>query len=138
MDTYQDLDIDPMKWAKGDILICLGGMAALDHKFGIVDKGAGKDLDSAFSSVRSLIENSCICGFQLYNHGYDDSQELKRRQEEATALEVECYYRKAKEILADNNEFFEKIASELAKKGLLTMKDIQEIKKSCRIQPAAI
>ena len=59
---------------------------------------------------------------------YIDSEELKRKQEEAAAAEVERCYRKAKEILAANDGFFEMIASELAKKGLLTMKDIQEIK----------
>ena len=135
---YRELSIDPMKWQKGDVLAALGGMAALDHRFGITDKGAEQDLEHAFYSARNLIEKDCLYGFNCFSYGYSDSEELNRKQEEAAAAEVERCYRKAKEILAANDEFFEMIASELAKKGLLTMKDIQEIKSSCRIQPAAI
>ncbi len=135
---YRELSIDPMKWQKGDIVVSLGGMAALEHRFGISDKGAERDLDHAFYSARNLVENDCACGFRNFSYGFNDSEELKRKQEEATALELERYYRKAKEILAENDEFFEKLASGLAEKGLLTAKDVQEIKKECRIQPVPI
>ncbi len=136
--VYRELSVDPMKWQKGDLAVTLGGMAALEHRFGINDKGAECDLEQAFRSARNLVEKDCVCGFRDFSYGYLDSEELKRRQEEAAAAEVDRFYRKAKEILAANDGFFEKIASELAKKGLLTAKDVQEIKKECRIQPVPI
>jgi ATP-dependent Zn protease len=53
-------------------------------------------------------------------------------------LEVEKFYKKAKEILALNVEFLEKVAQALAAKKLLTSADIQEIKHSCNIVSVAL
>ena len=55
-----------------------------------------------------------------------------------TAEFIEKYFRKAKEILSSNWEFFEKIAATLAQKGLLSVVDIQKIKSKCRIVPIAL
>ena len=52
--------------------------------------------------------------------------------------ELEKYYRKAKEVLALNREFLEKVAEALANKGYLVMADIKEIKQSCKITPVAL
>ena len=48
------------------------------------------------------------------------------------------YYRKAKEIISANREFFEKLAAALAEKKLLSAVDIQQIREDCRIVSVAI
>jgi ATP-dependent Zn protease len=65
----------------------------------------------------------------------DDSNDLRARQEQAITIQVEKYYRKAKEILSLNWEFLEKLAKELAEKKVLHSADIQRIKSECKITP---
>ena len=115
------------------ILGALGGMAAVEQKFGIVESGSSRDLAHAFDKVRELVVDDCVCGFSLYSRGFHDSAELVSHQEQAIATEVEKYYRKAKEIISLNADFFEKVAVELAKKKLLHTADIQRIKAECTI-----
>jgi ATP-dependent Zn protease len=81
-----------------------------------------------------------MCGLSLYSYGYGDadSNTLKAAQEQAIAAEVEKAYRKAKEILALNAEYFEKVAAALAKKKLLSAADMQKIKSECKIVPVAL
>lgn len=114
------------------ILGSLGGMAAVELKFGICDPGCERDLSDAFNAVRKKVGDLCANGFQLYSYGSRyDSTELKARQEQAVAAEVERYYRRAKDILSENREFLDKTASALVRKGLLTMLDVQAIKSEC-------
>ena len=110
------------------ILSSLGGVAALEQKFGTTDMGSSRDLDQAFNMVRNMITENCAAGFYLHCNDYGDSQELKAKQEQATAAEIERYYRKAKELLAVNNALFEGIAKELSVKGVLTAADIRQIR----------
>ena len=110
-------------------------MAATEQKFGITDSGTTRDLNHAFRVTMSMIENECICGFDLHTNGYDDSEDLKKRREQAASVQVEKYYRKAKEILSLNWDFFEKLAKELAEKKILNTADIQRIKSECKITP---
>ena len=70
--------------------------------------------------------------------GFGDSEHLKADLEQAAAAEVERYYRKAKEIISANREFFEKLAAALAEKKLLSAVDIQQIREDCRIVSVAI
>lgn len=135
---YNDYSRTPLTWEQSRIISALGGMAALEQKYGIVDGGNESDLDDAFSLTRDLVINNCVCGFHLHSRGYSDSADLESKQEQAIASEVERYYKKAKEIISVNSDFFEKIATALLKKGLLNMADIQEIKKGCTITQVAI
>ena len=116
----------------------LGGMAALEQKFGIMDTGTSRDLDQAFRWVRNLVTENCVCGFSLHSNGYDDSEELKSKQERAVSSEVERWYRKTKEILSVNHDLLESIAAELSRKGVLTAADLERIKQNCRIAPVSI
>ena len=100
--------------------------------------GGERDLDQAFDRTKNLIVNTCISGFHLHCNGYEDTESLKSEQEKAVAAEVEKFYRKAKEIISLNFEFFEKIAAALAKKKLLSAVDIQKIKSECKIVPVAL
>ena len=120
------------------ILGALGGMAALDQKFGIIDLGISGDLDQAFRSVWNLVTENCLCGFHLHSNSYNDSGDLKAKQEQATAAEVERFYKKTKEILSLNHEFFEAIAKALSVKGVLAASDIQRIRSDCQCVPVHI
>ena len=77
-------------------------------------------------------------GFHLHRNKYEDSQQLWSAQEQAVSAEIEKYYRKAKEILAANSEFLNKVAEALEKKKLLVMADIKAIKETCAIVPVAL
>ena len=111
----------------------MGGVAAIEQKFGIFDAGCDRYLYFAFDRTRDLVVNNCVCGLHLHNNRYEDSQRLWSEQEQAVSAEVEKYYRKAKEIISLNMEFFEKVAATLAKKRLLSAVDIKKIKSECKI-----
>ncbi len=127
----------PFYWVKSRIVGALGGMAAIEQRYGVFDVGNKSDLDHAFNKTRDLVANNCVCGLHLHCNGLD-SEALKYEQEKAVAAEVEKYLRKAKEILSLNQEFFEKLAAELAKRKILTAAAVQNIKKECTIVPVAL
>lgn len=127
-----------LEWKKSRIIGALGGAAAIEQKFGIPDIGCEGDLNFAFQMARDLLTNVCINGFSLYDRGYSLSGHLLSDQEQTAAAEVERYYRKAKEILSANWDFFEKAAAALAQKKLLSAVDIQQIKRGCKIVPVAV
>ena len=129
----QRSDANVVKMQQANILASLGSKAAQEQKFGIVDRGAEKDLADAFDQVKELVEKSCYCGFSLYCDGYGASEDLKSRIEQATAAEIERYYRKAKEILSANMGFLDAVANGLFEKGILTMHDVAKIKETCDI-----
>ena len=124
-------NVSPMLSLERHILASLGGMAAIELKYGISDPGCRDDLSDAFDAVRRKVVDLCMNGFRFYSYGYNDSSELKASQEQIVATEVERYFRKAKDILYENREFLEKTASALAQKGLLTMLDVRAIKCEC-------
>lgn len=126
------------KRQQSHILGSLGGMAALEQKFGIIDTGASGDLDQAFRSTWNLVTENCLCGFHLHSNSFDDSGDLKAKQEQMAAAEIERFYRKVKEILSKNRELFEAIAVELSIKGVLTAADIRRIKENCGCIPVAV
>ena len=124
-------DTPALKNAERHIIQALGGAAATEQLFGSFDAGCARDLDQAFDAVWDLVTNNCTCGFHLHCNGRD-SEELKAKQEQAVSAEVERYYRKAKDILAQNKDLLEGIAQGLLQKGVLTAVDIAEIRKGCR------
>ena len=85
-------------------------------------------------SRRYLVINECTSGFYLHGEYGEYSNELRSKQEQAVATEIEKYYRRAKEIIALNSSFFENIAKELLEKKILCSKDIENIKKSSSIK----
>ncbi len=130
---YKNREDLPLQRLQKRIVGALGGKAATEQKFGIVDSGTGKDLNFAFNGTMNMIAAECICGFDLHENGFEDSENLKSRREQATAIQVENYYRKAKEILSLNWDFHEKLAKELAEKKILNTADVQRIKSTCNI-----
>ena len=137
-DYYNDRTCTPLHWAKSRIVGSLGGIAAIEQKYGIFDFGGERDLDQAFDRTKELIANNCYSGFHLHCNGYDDSERLRSEQEQAVSVEVEKFYRKAKEIISLNQEFFEKVAVALAQKKLLSAVDIKQIKSECEIVPVTL
>ena len=129
----QHSDANLVKMQQAKILVSLGSKAAQEQKFGIMDSGAESDLADAFGHAKELVEDSCYCGFSLYRDGCGASEDLKSRIEQAVAAEIERYYRKAKEILSANMDFLDAVANGLLEKGILTMYDIADIKKTCNI-----
>ena len=125
-------NVSPVRSFERHVLGSLGGMAAVEMKFDVSDPGCEQDLADAFNAVRKSVVDRCANGFQFYSYGsYDDSPELKARQEQVVAAEVEKYYRRAKDILHENREFLDRTASALTQKGLLTMLDMKAIRNEC-------
>ena len=139
-DYYNDRSHTPLHWAKSRIIGGLGGLAANEQKYGVFDVGGRRDLEQAFERMRDLVVNTGMCGLALYSYGYGDadSEKLKSAQEQTVAAEIEKAYRKAKEILTLNMEYFEKVAAALARKKLLCASDMQKLKSECRIVPVAL
>lgn len=136
--VYNDRHCPPLYWERSRVVAALGGIAAVEQKFGIPDVGGQRDLNQAFDQVQDLTVKKCINGLHLHSNYNMDSERLHTEQEQVIASEVERYCRKAKEILALNRDFFEKVASALAKKRLLTAADVQKIKSECTIVPVAL
>lgn len=125
---YQDENIDHYSWIESRIISALGGMAAVEQNFGTVGIGAACDLDQAFQYVRYLVESECVCGFALHGIRTPGSEDLRSRQEQAVALEIEKYYRRAKELLSENSSFFKAVEQALKEKQLLSAVDIKRIR----------
>ena len=124
---WRDPRVPMMDYLERQIIVGLAGAAASEQVFGRFDSGCSKDLDQAFDIVWKLVAENCVCGSHLHSNGYDDSAELKARQEQATAAEMEKYYRKAKSILTEHREQLDKIAQALLDKGILAAEEIRAL-----------
>ena len=136
---YNNREKSPMDCDKSRVVGTLAGMAAIEQKFGGFDAGNGRDLDEAFFEMLHLVGDNCICGLHLHANAHtSNSERLMEEIDQVVSAEIERYYHKAKEILAKNRDFFEKIAASLIEKSVLTMADIGRIKESCVIVPVAL
>lgn len=137
---YKDDSYTPLYWEKSRIAAALGGIAAIEQKFGIFDAGGVEDLNTVFQRTYDLVVDTCVCGLHLHGNGYhyEDSARLLAEQEQVVSAVVEHFYRKAKEIIARNHDFFEKVATSLAMRRLLSAAGIQQLKSECEIVPIAL
>ncbi len=118
------------------VLVLLAGKAEVELKYGRADTGSFSDISRAENVIRRMITEYGLLGFDKYNadeKGYDNSPQLQARIEDSMFDELEKCYKEAKEILCKNREFVEKIAQAAKEKKLLTRKEIQEIKWTCKI-----
>ncbi len=115
-----------------NIMVALSGLAAIDQKYGQRGFGGHFDTYEACNDAESLIKDDLQLGFEFLIDNQSPEDENQRFQIAVHVL-LEMYYYKTKEILAQNREFLDRVASELAEKKLLTMYDIQRIKSQCRI-----
>lgn len=130
---------DARTWRKINSIIAFGGKAAIERKYGYADEGSSKDIDEVAESIGEQAQSNCVFGFGLYTEGpYFSSDSLKAKLEQTKATLMEQYMSKARKILAANHTLFDRVAEELALKGILTMDDIRSITDECGIVPVSV
>lgn len=135
--THFDEGTDPLRLRQSSIIVTLGGRAASETRFGVLDAGSESDLGRAYNMARDLHEDLCFGGFSLYAD-HRASEKQQERVEIATAASVEDFYRKAKEILCKNRDFLERMAKALATRDVLLAKDIASIRAECDVVEVSI
>ncbi len=121
-----------------EILVSLGGKAACEMKYGRVGCGTASDLEKAASELLRSIARVATRGLCNLELPAQDSDTYLYGRQQIVAAELERYLFKAKEIVADNREFLDKVAKELLEKHTLLFSDIKRIRESCRIVPAVV
>lgn len=116
-----------MKRLERHVIRNLAGKAASEIVLGMVDVGCADDLAGAFRRVERMVDNVCAFGFDAYE-GPHSSETLKAKKEQLIAEKVAGYYTAAKQILAGNRDFLDKVTEELMWKKTLRQKDIKRIR----------
>ena len=114
-------------------MVALAGLAAIDQKYGQRGFGGHFDTYEACNDAEALIKDDLQLGFEFLVDNQSPEDENQRFQIAVHVL-LDLYYYKTKEILAQNREFLDTVAFELAEKKILTMYDIQRIKSQCIIK----
>ena len=110
------------------IMTGLGGMAAVEHKFGKHGVGNGSDMSIAYRLAGKLVKAENQGGFYYAQRDRYSSDMLDATREHVTAALVQRYYNKTMELLCDNHELLVAVAKELAEKGYLLAEDIERLK----------
>ncbi len=97
------------EWIKSRAITSLGGMAATEQVLGMEDIGNSKDMNQAFGIVGNMITSGCVFGFDYKSYEYDTSEDRKKKIEDLAGAMIQRYYKKAKEIIAKNREFFDRM-----------------------------
>ena len=118
-----------------EVLVSLAGKAAAELKFGWVASGAQSDIRKATHLVDDGYGDSATGGFALADIGrFHESPESAYQRETVTAARTEEYLFKAKEIIASNMEYLEKVAKALIEKRVLLNSDVKKIRESVVIK----
>lgn len=121
------------------ILVLLGGKAAHEMTYGNVARGTSRDLAEAGDLMETVIKRMGSHGFaHMESPCRADSERSLSAWDHVVHAEMERYLYKAKEIIAENREFLDKLAAELLAKHTLLYSDIKRIRESCRITPAVV
>ncbi len=121
-----------------EILISLGGKAASEMKYGKIASGTSSDLDNAIHHLLQSITRVGSAGCNHLEMPNIDSDIYLSNREQVVYSELERYLFKAKEIIAQNREFLDKVAKELLEKQTLLYSDMKRIRESCTIAPAVV
>jgi len=114
-----------------EVLVALGGKAAAELKYGWVASGARSDITKAVSLVGGGYSDSATGGFALADVStYRESSEALHQREIVTAARMEEYLFKAKQIIASNMDYLDKVAQALIEKRVLLNYDIKKIRES--------
>lgn len=124
-------DMGPLARIEADIMAALGGRAAVEQRFGMLDVGVERDLREAFRRIEHLMNDLGACGLGLAYERYGTSEAIESNNDHVVAAEAERYYCKAKEILAQNADLLDAIAGALLEQGIVTMRDIEMMRKGC-------
>lgn len=122
-----------VEYMKNRVMSILGGKAATELIYGKIDTGCNNDLHRAFDIVERFVDHYCGYGFSSFVLDEHDEWTGVNRNTKI-AQEMEKYYASAKEIIANNREFLEKIAEELEEKKILTFIDIKRIKSNINVK----
>ncbi|MCR4917398.1 MAG: AAA family ATPase [Alphaproteobacteria bacterium] len=135
---YQDDDIyfSSIELMKNRVRSLLAGKAATEIVYGEVDVGASNDIMRVMRVVDRFVDNYCSYGFDTHEFVPSNytSNDFRNRKEMRIYSAVEHYYQEVKKMLIDNREFLDRLTEALVKKETLTCKDIQEIRKACKIK----
>lgn len=116
-----------------EVVCALAGKAGTELRLGRCASGCNSDLNKAHSMIASSIMMEGQAGINLLSgNSFENSDGYKREIENAIGAEMSRLLRSAREIILDNEEFFEKAATELLEKHALLYSDIQRIKESCK------
>lgn len=118
-------DIDSQE---AQIIRSLGGKAAVELKYGIVDEGCTRDIENAVSAVADMLGNICSRGFTHKCHFEGETDSFQNNQNAVISAEVERLYQKAKRILIENWDMVDAFATALLDKKVLTVTNINAIK----------
>lgn len=110
-----------------EVIRKLGGKAATEMVYGLIDLGCNTDLHQAFDTVERFVDNYCAYGFDAFE-GRNSSGYLLEKKDRIISQEMDKYYKKAKQIIADNRSFLDELTKELVEKKTLTHKDIEVIR----------
>ncbi|MBQ6585694.1 MAG: AAA family ATPase [Coriobacteriales bacterium] len=129
-------------WSHTRILGGLGGRAAVDLVFGMVDPGSNDDLSRVCSMIRDRVMYEGRNGLNVLRNlapgPQGVSQDLHQKQETLIAAELQRFYQQTKQVLASNREFLLTLAQALMDHDYLLASDIEAIKKSTHISSAII
>ena len=107
----------------------LAGKAATEICLEIVDAGVENDLMIAFHIVQRFVEDYCTYGFD--NYIYDKaSNGILERRDTRVAEEMKRYYTLTKQLLSENKEKLEELASLLLKEKTLLGDRVQMVMKA--------
>lgn len=135
---------NPYRAEISEVMVLLGGKAAVDVVFGMPDTGADDDIKKAAERLTCLIGPSSTHGFMLHRHDYDtyeddehyrDTGQMQFARQCAAGVLLEDYYNKTKRALIENRSFLTRIAESLAEKSYLTATEINALKQGLTLTP---
>lgn len=111
-------------------LRALGGRAALEQRFGLIDPGASDDLAAARDLLHARIAEQGLLGFGLLDAAPAWEPQANRqaeRQQAAVTAELERCCAFVKRLTAENRPFLDELARALLHKAVLTGAEVRAI-----------
>lgn len=117
-----------LKFQENRIKSLLGGKAAKELVYGKVDTGSNSDLNKAYDICKLMVDDYGMYGFDTHIFTHDKSRDIISNMESKIKTMINIYYREVMTLLRDNRGLLDKIANEVAVKGILFSHDIEKIK----------
>lgn len=105
------------------IMIDMGGKAATEVILGKTDVGTNLDRERAYSTVRTLINDTYSYDCYVYDH--ETSQANREKRDKAVAVEMDRYYKKVKQLLVQNRKYLDAVIEMLCEKKVVSYKDLE-------------
>lgn len=124
--------ITDFKYQENRIKALLAGKASIELVFGKVDVGANEDFNRAYTVCERIVDDYTMYGFDTHLYKHKHSDNIRKNMESKITTIINIYYREVMSILRNNRDLLDKIANELAVRGILFSHNISEIKESIR------